>query len=110
MGVEFYSNDELLSRYDAIESSLSKIPEVAGVEENAADKKEISDAQIIDAYSSILEVSKVLDYDTLMFILDSIKEYRLSPDDEQLMSKISKLAYKLKWDEITELVQNRLNS
>ena len=103
-------NDELLNRYDSIQSSLSKIPEVAGVEENAADKKEISGAQIIDAYSSILEVSKVLDYDTLMFILDSIKEYRLSPDDEQLMSKISKLAYKLKWDEITELVQNRLNS
>ena len=103
--------DELMGKYDVIQKSLMEIPEIAGVqEEEVIDKKDITNAQLLDAYNSILEVSKMLDYDTLMFILDSLKEYKLPDDDQELINNISKLSYKLKWDEITELVQNKLNS
>ena len=101
---------ELLNLYSIIKHSLDSIPEIAGEKEDDADKKEITDAQLLDAYNTILEVSNILDYDTLQFVLDSVKEYRLPPEDKETFKKISDLAYKLKWDEITQVVQEKLNS
>ena len=86
------------------------IDDIAGEKEDDAEKKEITDAQLLDAYNTILEVSNILDYDTLQFVLDSVKEYRLPPEDKETFKKISDLAYKLKWDEITQVVQEKLNS
>ena len=72
-------------------------------------KKEISKAQLLDAYNSILEVSNILDYDTLQFILSSVKEYKLPPRDAEAIADISDLSYKLKWDEIIDVVKERLS-
>ena len=63
---------------------------------------------MIDAYQTIIEVSKSLDYDTLTFILDSIKQYRLKPHDKDLVKRIGDMAYKLQWDEISELASTGL--
>ncbi len=102
---------ELLNLYSIIKYSLDSIPEIAGEkEDDDTNKKEISDAQLLDAYNTILEVSKILDYDTLQFVLDSIKEYKLPPGDKETFKKISDLAYKLKWDELTWVVQDRLEN
>ncbi len=99
---------ELMNLYSIVKYSLDSIPEIAGEEEDAEDKPEISEAQLIDAYKTILEVSKILDYDTLQFVLDSVKSYKLPPGDKEVISKVSELAYKLKWDEIATVVQEKL--
>ena len=103
-------HDELLNKYYVLETGLDHIPEIKGQHDEDKEKKPISEAQLKDAYASILEVSKVLDYDTLMFILDSIKEYELPFDDSIAMKKIADLSYKLDWDGISQLVESRLNS
>ena len=69
--------------------SLSEIPEIAGdKDEDEDDKPPISKAQLRDAYSTIIEVSKSFDYDTLQFVLDSIKIYKLPPDDAKAIARI----------------------
>ena len=102
--------DELLDKYYSIQTGLEHIPEVAGIKEEVKAKKQITKGQLKDAYGSIVEVSKVLDYDTLMFILESLKEYELSYEDSMTLKKISELSYKLDWDGIAQLAQDRLNS
>ncbi len=102
--------DELLKMYADIKTTLAKIEEIAGKADDDSDKPPITNKQLIDAYNSILEVAMMFDYDTLMFILESLKNYRLEKNDKEIVKEISELAYKLKWDEITQLVQNRLTS
>jgi CheY-like chemotaxis protein len=98
------NQDDLMSMFELVRFTLSKIPDIGGKVEvsELEPKKEISTAQLKDAYQSIIEVSKSLDYDTLTFILDSIRKYKLPEKDRKLMSKIGEMAYKLQWDEITE--------
>lgn len=107
--IEEYHN-ELLNLHSIVIYSLSKLPdfdnELNGDEDEG--KELISKAKMIDAYQTIIEVSKSLDYDTLTFILDSIKEYRLKPQDKELVKKIGDRAYKLQWDEISELASTGL--
>ena len=101
---------ELLNLYSIVKYSLDSIPEIAGEKEDDTDKQEITQAQLTDAYNTILEVSNILDYDTLSFVLDSVNNYKLPPGDKEIFKKISDLAYKLKWDEITEVVKEKLGN
>jgi hypothetical protein len=107
--IEEYHN-ELLNLYSIVIYSLSKIPDFdEGSLDDEDDLKElISKSQMIDAYQTIIEVSKSLDYDTLTFILDSIKKYRLKPQDKDLVKRIGDMAYKLQWEEISELASTGL--
>ena len=108
--IDEYHN-ELLNLYSIVVYSLSKLPDFSQEPENDeedANKELISKAQMIDAYQTIIEVSKSLDYDTLTFILDSIKQYRLKQGDRELVKKIGNMAYKLQWDEISELASKGL--
>ena len=107
--IEEYHN-ELLNLYSIVIYSLSKLPDFDdGPSEDGDETKElISKAQMIDAYQTIIEVSKSLDYDTLTFILDSIKQYRLKPHDKDLVKRIGDMAYKLQWEEISELASTGL--
>ncbi|WP_197027047.1 EAL domain-containing protein [Butyrivibrio sp. MC2021] len=108
--IEMHQN-ELLNLFSIVKYSLSEIPEIAGSkEEEEDDKPPILDSQLKDAYNTIIEVSKSLDYDTLQFVLDSIKVYKLPPDDAKAVSQISELSYKLAWEQIQSVAQDRLSS
>ncbi|MBQ8031229.1 MAG: Hpt domain-containing protein, partial [Butyrivibrio sp.] len=104
--IEEYHN-ELINLYSIVIYSLSELPDFDhGQSDDSDDGKEpISKSRMIDAYQTIIEVSKSLDYDTLTFILDSIKNYRLKPQDKDIVKRIGDMAYKLQWDEISELAQ-----
>ena len=100
---------KLLEMYSEIEKEMSQIPEISGKDkEEDIDKPLISEHQLMDAYNTILEVCSMLDYDTLIFILDSVNTYRVSGEDDAIIKKIGKLAYKLDWDGISKLVSSRL--
>ncbi len=107
--IEEYHN-ELLNLYSIVIFSLSELPDFdQGQSDDSDDGKEpISKSRMIDAYQTIIEVSKSLDYDTLTFILDSIKNYRLKPQDKDIVKRIGDMAYKLQWDEISELASTGL--
>jgi signal transduction histidine kinase/CheY-like chemotaxis protein/HPt (histidine-containing phosphotransfer) domain-containing protein len=99
---------ELINLYSIIKYSLESIPEVAGEKEEEKEKADITNAQLTDAYKTIIEVSSVLDYDTLSFVLSSLSDYNLPDDDAKVIKKVNEYAYKLSWDKITEIVKNRL--
>jgi HPt (histidine-containing phosphotransfer) domain-containing protein len=103
---------ELMNMYSLVRYTLSKVPEIAGEKSDDEEikKDEISKKELIDAYQSIAEVSRTLDYDTLTFILDSLKKYSLPERDERTIRKIGDLAYKLQWDEIINLAQEGLKA
>ncbi len=101
---------QLLNLYAIIEHELSLVPQITGEKiDNDDPKNTISENQLLDAYNSILEISAMLDYDTLMFILDSVKEYRIEGKDNDIIKKISDMAYKLDWDGIKQIVTGRIN-
>ena len=95
----------------SVRNELLLIPEIAETQKESEDvqREEISRAQMVDAYQSIIEVSKSLDYDTLTFILDSIKKYQLPEKDQKITRKIGEMAYKLQWDEIVNLANEGLS-
>ncbi len=101
---------ELMNMFAIVRYGLSKVPEVTGETEKEDDsqKEEITDARMKDAYQTIIEVSKTLDYDTLTFILDSLKKYRLKDEDVKITRKLGEMAYKLQWDEIGNLATEGL--
>ena len=48
-----------------------------------------------ETYEALLEISEMMDYDTAMLAVDSVKEYRLPPEDEKRFARIrSKIASK----------------
>ena len=96
--------DELMNLYSIVIHTLSSVPGID--QEEAIESEEMIDigkAQLKDAYQSIIEVSKTLDYDTLTFILDSLRNYRLPENDRKMTKSIGEMAYKLQWDEIVRL-------
>ncbi|MCR5671181.1 MAG: EAL domain-containing protein, partial [Butyrivibrio sp.] len=107
--IDLHQN-ELLNMYSIVKYSLSNIPEIAGSEEDTEEeeKEEITPAKLKDAYMTIVEVSKSLDYDTLSYILDLLKKYRIPKEDDEKIKKIRELAYKLKWDEISQIATQAL--
>ncbi|MCR5403335.1 MAG: EAL domain-containing protein [Butyrivibrio sp.] len=108
---------ELMNLYSIVRYSLSEVPVIREEEEKAdsdgsdaeKEKNDITSAQLKDAYQSIIEVSRTLDYDTLSFILDSLKTYRLPEVHERNIRKITNLSYKLSWEEIINVANDGLN-
>ncbi len=105
------NQDKLMDMFYTVKESLSRVP---GISEEVQipepdEMVDISISQLKDAYQSIIEVSKTLDYDTLMFILDSLRQYRLPEKDRKLTKKIGELAYKLQWDEILSVASEGIS-
>ncbi|SEG26081.1 His Kinase A (phospho-acceptor) domain-containing protein [Butyrivibrio sp. Su6] len=101
---------ELLNLYHIVEHELMGVQEIAGSEGDDVDKPPISENQLMDAYSTILEVCAVLDYDTLAYVLDTVNKYSISGIDNDIIKKIGELAYKLDWDGIKQIVTDRLDN
>ena len=102
--------DELMNLFAIVKHTLSEVPGI-GTDQEISDDEDMVDinkAQLKDAYQSIIEVSKTLDYDTLTFILDSLRNYRLPESDRKLTRSIGEMAYKLQWDEIVRLASEGL--
>ena len=64
----------------------------------------------MDAYNTIVEVCEVLDYDTLIYVLDTVNKYSVSGVDNDIIKKIGELSYKLDWDGIKQIVTDRLGN
>ena len=104
--------NELMTLFETVKNTLEKVPDIKGEEPEVEDvgKEDITQDQLLDAYQSIVEVSKSLDYDTLTFILDSLKKYNLPEKDTKIARRIGEMAYKLQWDEIINLANEGMSA
>lgn len=102
---------QLLNMYHIVAHELSELKEIVGSKEkNDSDKPAISASQLMDAYNTIVEVCEVLDYDTLIYVLDTVNKYSISGVDNDIIKKIGELSYKLDWDGIKQIVTDRLGN
>lgn len=84
---------------------LEKFKPLIEVEENNSDKPLIDDAELAEAYESMKEIAASFDYDSLMFIFQSLDEYRLPENEIEHYRQIKDAAAKLDWEKINVLLK-----
>ena len=93
--------DEMIALLDQIDEGLTGFDEVQG------SSTPISETQLKEAYQVIYDYSKNYDHKMIEAILDSIKEYSLEKEDEEVFAKLKDMLMVLDWDGMAELVENR---
>ena len=53
---------------------------------------------------ALLLISEMMDYDTAMLAVDSVKEYRLPPEDEKRFARIRSKIARLDWEGIRNII------
>ena len=92
---------ELLKLYRTYAEKLSPLIKT---DDDDSDKPPIDDDALAEAYETLREVATTFDYDTLMFVIQSLEEYRL-PDGEREKFKVLKdAAAKLDWEKISKII------
>ncbi|MBQ1509662.1 MAG: response regulator [Selenomonadaceae bacterium] len=74
--------------------------------EKDANKPMIGEEELAEAYASMKEVAASFDYDSLMFVLQSLQEYRLPEKDAEQCRKIKEATDKLDWIQVNEYLKD----
>ncbi len=69
-------------------------------EDKAPGRPEIEERALRDAYSTIAEIALAMDYGLMEDLLNSLKGYQLSPEDDKIINRIKDLLNALDWDGI----------
>lgn len=95
------STDGLLELYI---SFADKLAPLLKVDEDDESKPLIEDDALAEAYETIAEVTDSFDYDTLMFVIQSLDDYRLPDAESEKFNLIKVAASKPDWEELRKLV------
>ncbi len=71
---------------------------------NDEDKPLITDYDLAEAFDAMKDATATFDYDTLMFVFESLDEYRLPEKEAERYKKIKNAAADLNWEEIKKLL------
>ena len=85
-------------------SYLEKLSPIIPQEVDDSDKPPIDEDALNEAYETLREVAASFDYDSLEFVLKSLEEYKLPPDDAEKISEIKSAANQLDWEKIQKLL------
>lgn len=67
------------------------------------DRPGIDEKTLAEAYASLVECAGIMDYDTAEMVLDSLKDYRLPPEDAKRMEDIRSALVELDWERLAAL-------
>ena len=110
----FEKTAPLLEKFRALGVVLSEIFEADAEDvienpgregEKVSEKEEISPSMLKDAYEMMKDFAKLYDYDNMLYILDSLKDYKLPPEDEERVREIRKKTEEFKWEMILDLLK-----
>ena len=73
-------------------------------EDDSNDKPLIDESELAEAFEAMKEVATSFDYDSLMFIFQSLDEYKLPENEIERYKQIKEAASKLDWTKINELL------
>ena len=73
----------------------------------AEGKPQIKESELKDAYGTMKDFAKMYDYDNMILVLDSLKEYSIDKEDAQLLQKLRDLTEEFKWEEIDGLLKDK---
>ena len=95
------NTDRLLSEYMVFKEKLKDLHD----NDEGSDKEKISEDELKDAYEALREVIPQMDYDAVEMIIDQLKEYKLSSEDEKLVKEIEKKLRVFDWDGMEAIVK-----
>ncbi|MBO4401679.1 MAG: response regulator [Selenomonadaceae bacterium] len=93
--------DELLELYISFANKLAPLVQP---EEDDSDKPLIDDDALAEAYEALNEAAAGFDYDTAMFVLDSLADYRIPENQREKFSQIKSAAAKPDWETLANLL------
>ena len=73
-------------------------------EEDNSDKPLIDEGELAEAFEAMKEIAASFDYDSLIFVFQSLDEYRLPDEEAERYKQIKEAAAKLDWEKINELI------
>ena len=93
------------SMLELYRSYIEKLKPLIEVEENdTSNKPLIDDSELAEAFEAMKEMAASFDYDSLMFVFQSLDEYRLPESEAERYKKIKDAAAKLDWSKINEIL------
>ncbi len=93
------NTDELLRQYRSYVDILSPIAA------DDDDLPEIPPEVLSDAYAGLAEFAGDMDYELARMVMQSVKEYKLPPEDKKRFDEISEKLSQLDWDGIKSILQ-----
>ena len=81
-----------------------KLSPLCKVEEDNSDKPLIDDSALAEAFEAMKEIAASFDYDSLMFVFQSLDDYKLPETESERYKQIKEAASKLDWDTINKLL------
>ena len=101
------NSDDLLQLYLAYATKFAPLCDTP--QETAADKDKpmIDEATLAEAYETLEEVAASFDYDSLLFVLQSLEDYRLPESDAQRCTDLRDAARKPDWEKVRNLLAER---
>ncbi|MBR5913185.1 MAG: response regulator [Selenomonadaceae bacterium] len=93
--------DGLLELYISFAEKLSPLIKVEGEDDS---KPLIDEDELAEAYETMKEVAQTFDYDSMQFVIQSLEEYKLPPDDAKKFAELKIAASKPDWEKILELL------
>ncbi|MBQ9441924.1 MAG: response regulator [Selenomonadaceae bacterium] len=97
------STDYLLELYISFADKLA--PLIKTDSEDDENKPLIGDDELAEAYETLKEVAATFDYDTLMFVIQSVEEYKLPDAEKEKFSEIKSAAAKPDWETLQKLLK-----
>ena len=85
-------------------SYAEKLAPLIQTDEDDSDKPMIDPAELSEAFDAMKDIAASFDYDSLMFVFQSLDEYRLPDYEAERYKQIKEAAAKLDWDTINKLL------
>ena len=97
--------DQVLAEYREYKEILKKLRES---ESTDSDKKEISEEELREAYLAMGDFVYQMDYDSMEMVLEELRDYALSPKDQDITGALDRNLKLLDWEKMEELVKEAL--
>ncbi len=92
--------DELLKQYRALGEALSPLADSVD-DENLP---EMPPEKLSEAYDAIRELAEMYDYDSVLFVMDSLEGYRVTGAEHERFAALKKAVAKPDWDMIKKVL------
>lgn len=97
--------DELLCGYAAYKNKLSRLGQ-GEEDQNSADKKDIPEDELKDAFEALKEFIPQMDYDAVEMVLNQLKEYNLPKEEGEKIAELRKMLKTFDWEGMEALVSD----
>lgn len=94
--------DTLIAEYRRLGDELSRI---SGEGENDGNLPLMPTEKLHEAYDALREIAGSFDYDSVLFVMDSLKGYRMPPDEAERFGQLKKAVVKPDWDMIKQVLE-----